>query len=181
MVLLFMMTIPEFLTSRLRLRAFSEADAEVFHGLMAGEGVLRYFPSTEVPSLQQVSRMITWFLNHWQERGYGDWVVESRATGEVMGRCGLLYIRDTAETEIDFLLGKAFWGQGYATEAARASLEYGFEEHLLEGVVGIVHPENLASQRVLGKLGMKQTRRTQYFGMDCYRYEVSRAEHLDKP
>ena len=171
------MPIPELLTARLRLRTFAEADAEVFHRIMAEEGVLRYFPSTQPPSLEQVSKMIGWFLNHWQEHGFGDWVVESRATGELMGRCGLLYIRDTRETEIDFLLGKAFWGKGYATEAARASLEYGFKALRLESVVGIVHPENLASQRVLEKLGMRQTRRTQYFGMDCFRYEVTRTEY----
>jgi RimJ/RimL family protein N-acetyltransferase len=168
------MTVPEILTPRLRLRGFEATDAEAMHHLMAEEGVLRYFPSTKAPSLERVRSMIVWFQNHWQQRGYGDWVVETRESGEVMGRCGLLYIQDTAETEIDFLLGKPFWGQGFATEAAKAALQFGLEEHNFAAVVGIVHPENLASQRVLEKLGMRQTMRTNYFGMDCFRYEIAR-------
>lgn len=168
------MTVPELLTPRLRLRGFEATDAEAMRRVMAEEGVLRYFPSTEPPSLERVEGMIGWLQSHWQQRGYGDWAVELRATGELMGRCGLLYIQDTAETEIDFLLGKPFWGQGFATEAAKAALQYGLEEHKFPTIVGIVHPENLASRRVLEKLGMRQTLRTNYFGMDCFRYELAR-------
>lgn len=62
-----------------------------------------------------------------------------------------------------------------ATEAGRASVRYGFEELQLASIVGIVHPENVASRRVLEKLGMKLMERRRYFEMDCYRYAIERA------
>jgi ribosomal-protein-alanine N-acetyltransferase len=73
-------------------------------------------------------------------------------------------------------LAPAFWGQGVATEAGQAALRYGFETLGVEQVVGIVHPENMASRRVLEKLGMRLIERRQYFGMDCYRYAVERSQ-----
>jgi ribosomal-protein-alanine N-acetyltransferase len=87
-----------------------------------------------------------------------------------MGRCGLQIIPDTGEVEIDFLLGRPFWGQGFASEAGRASLNYGFEQLSLNQIVGIVHPKNIASQRVLEKLGMKFREKANYFGMEVFRY-----------
>jgi ketosteroid isomerase-like protein len=74
-------------------------------------------------------------------------------------------------------LGQPFWGQGFATEAGQAGLRYGFDELGVESIVGIVHPENKASQRVLEKLGLRLTQRTQYFGMDCYRYAIERSSY----
>jgi RimJ/RimL family protein N-acetyltransferase len=78
------------------------------------------------------------------------------------------------EVEVDFLLGKSYWGKGYATEAGEAALNFAFEKLGLDEIVGIVHPENKASRRVLEKLGLRLTSRTRYFGMDVCRYAVKR-------
>lgn len=142
------------------------------HRLLGEKDVLRYFPETDPLSRGRVQKMIFSLLKHWEERGYGLWAVELRSTAELIGRSGLQYLAETEEMEVDFILGKAFWGRGYATEAGRASLRYGFEELGAERVVGIVHPENMASQRVLERLGMRFMERRQYFGMDCYRYAI---------
>ena len=72
-------------------------------------------------------------------------------------------------------MGKAYWGKGLATEAAQACLQYGFENVEVESIVAIVHPENLASQRVIEKLGMLFVDQAHYFGMDCYRYSIERS------
>jgi RimJ/RimL family protein N-acetyltransferase len=77
--------------------------------------------------------------------------------------------------EIDFILGKPYWGQGFASEAGRTSLCYGFDQLGVTSVVGIVHPENKVSQRVLEKLGMRLAEHTQYFGMEVYRYTIDRS------
>jgi ribosomal-protein-alanine N-acetyltransferase len=114
---------------------------------------------------------------HWRERGYGLWAVEARSTGQLMGRSGLQYLPETDEVEVDFLLGRAHWGKGFATEAGRASVRYGFEEVGVESIVGIVHPDNTASRRVLEKLGMRSTGPAEYFGMACYRYAVERSAY----
>jgi RimJ/RimL family protein N-acetyltransferase len=97
----------------------------------------------------------------------------------LMGRCGLQWLPDTEEVEVDYILGRAFWGRGFATEAARASLRYGFEELELERVIGISHIENIASQRVLEKLGMARLEQKEFFGIPCYRYAVERSAYQE--
>ena len=172
------MTIPTMETENLRLRPFTEADAADMHQILSGKDVLRYFPGTQLPSQEQVQQMVVRLRAHWQERGYGLWAVTLRSTGKLLGRCGLQYLTETDEVEIDFILDRRYWGRGFATEAGRASLHYGFKELGLATIIGIVHPENLASQRVLEKLGMQFVEEAEYFGMACYRYVGKQASQI---
>jgi RimJ/RimL family protein N-acetyltransferase len=169
------MKIPTLTTPRLILRPFTEQDVDPLHRMLLEEGVLRYFPNPEPPSRERIQQMVSNLLRHWAEQGSGLWAVTSRSTGELMGRTGLMVVPGTEEVEIDFLYGKPFWNQGFATEGGRASLQYGFETLELEQIIGVVHPENMASRRVLEKLGLKFTEPRQYFGMDCYRYLIERS------
>jgi ribosomal-protein-alanine N-acetyltransferase len=169
------MTIPTLTTPHLVLRAFTEEDVDAMHQILGEEGVLRYFPPTDPPPRDRVHKMVLGLLRHWDERGYGLWAVESSQDGELMGRCGLQYLAELDEVEVDFILGRAFWGQGFGTEAARGSVRYGFEELGLARVVGIAHVENRASQRVLEKLGMALVEQREFFGIPCYRYAVERS------
>ena len=164
------MIIPIIETENLRLRPFSPTDTPAMHKIMNGKDVLLYFPGTQTPSPEQVERMIGRLLAHWQEKGYGLWAVEHRETGVLLGRCGLQYLEETDEVEVDFIIDRAFWGQGFATEAGLASMQFGFNDLGLSEIVGIVHPENIGSQRVLEKIGMQFSEETEYFGMACYRY-----------
>src|SRR3990172_2818177 len=168
--------IPTIRTPRLTLRPFRAEDAAGLHRLMSEEGGLRYFPRTTPPRLERVERLVVSYLEHWEQRGYGLWAVELTATGELMGRCGVQDITETGEVEVDVLFGGKFWGQGYATEAGRECLAFGFEVTKEDALVGIVHPEHEASKRVIEKLGFKLTERKEYFGMDCLRYELKRAD-----
>jgi RimJ/RimL family protein N-acetyltransferase len=168
---------PVIITPRLILRAFTAEDVDALHRLLSEEGVLRYFPTSDPPSRDRVQQMISRLLAHWQERGYGLWAVESRLSGQLLGRCGLQHVPELDEVEVDFILGKPFWGQGFATEAARASLHFGFDTLGLERVVGIAHVENEASQHVLEKLGMARVDQRPFWGIDCYLYAVERMPH----
>ena len=144
------------------------------HHIFMGEYVLQYFPNSSPLSQEQVAKMIHSLLKHWDDHGYGLWAIESRPAGELMGRCGLQYLTETDEVEVDFILGTQFWGQGFATEAGQASLQYGFENQDLDIIVGIVHTDNVASQRVLEKIGMRFIEAKKQFGMACYRYAIER-------
>ena len=168
---------PTITTSRLILRPFTEADVDPMHRILNGEGVLRHFPPTDPPARDRDQRMISGILKHWEERGYGLWAVASQSSGELVGRCGLQFLPDTGEVEVGFILGREFWGLGFATEAARASIQYGFVSVGLERVVGFVHLENQASLRVLEKLAMERVEQKQFFGMECYRYAVERTSY----
>jgi ribosomal-protein-alanine N-acetyltransferase len=163
-------------TSRLVLRPLAEEDVDPLHRILGDRDVLRYFPNTNPPARDRVQKLISGQLKHWEERGYGWWAIERRSPNGLIGWSGLQFLPETEEVEVAYLLGKAFWGRGLATEAAQACLQYGFEQVELESIVAIVHPENGASRRVIEKLGMSFVDRARYFGMDCYRYSIDRPE-----
>jgi len=167
--------VPTLTTARLILRPLSENDAVPLHHVWNDPDVTRYFPNATPPPLEKVQSIILRQIRHWEEHGYGWWAATFRDGGQMIGWCGLQYLPETDESEVAYLLGKAFWGNGYAAEGARASLRYGFDVVGLASIVAIVHTENRRSQRVAEKSGLAFTYRAPYFGMDCYRYEIGRA------
>ena len=167
--------VPTLTTARLTLRPFSPEDAPALHRMAATPGVMQYFPTPEPPDLARVERIIARQLGEWEERGYAWWAVTLPVDDTLLGWCGLQYLPDTSETEVGYLLGRAWWGNGYATEAARASVDFGFEHFDFAEIIGITHPNNTASQNVLKKCGMHFTAATRYFNMDCFRFVVTRA------
>jgi RimJ/RimL family protein N-acetyltransferase len=170
------MSIPTITTDRLILRAFTEEDAEPLHRILGEKDILHYFPNSNPPALDRVQGMIARQLEHWKEHGLGWWAVEPRLSQELMGWAGLQFLPETGEIEVAYLLGKAFWGQGLATEAARASVQFGFETLGLERIVAIVHVENAASRRVIEKLGMSFVDQSIWWGIECRRYSLCRPE-----
>lgn len=169
------MAIPTIQTERLILRPFTEADVDNMYDILRGKDVLRYFPPNPNPlTRERAQTMIARILAHWDENNYGLWAVTLAETGRLLGRCGLQYIAETDEVEVDFILDRDFWGQGFATEAGNASLKYGFENLEVNEIIGLVHPENIASQRALQKIGMQYVETKEYFGMICQRYVKQR-------
>lgn len=168
------MNIPRVTTKRLVLRSLAPEDAGPLQAIMGERGVLDYFPNQDPPSLQRVQTLISGQLAHWEKHGNGWWAVELKAAPGLIGWAGLQYLPDTDETEVAYFLAKRHWGQGLATEAARAGVAYGLEDLELLRIVGIAHPDNIASQRVLEKAGLHFVERTHYFGMDCFRYMIER-------
>lgn len=164
------MSIPTFETGRLTLRPFVPADAHPLHQILAVEGVLRYYPTTDPPDLERVKRLVERQLEHWSEHGYGWWAVEDTLGGELIGWSGLQYLPETDEIEIGYLLARPFWGRGLATEGARVGIHFGFETLQIPEIIGITHPENVASQHVLEKIGLVFLEEAEYFGMACYKY-----------
>jgi RimJ/RimL family protein N-acetyltransferase len=164
--------IPIIKTSRLVLRPFTDKDVEPLFRILQEHDILRYFPNPNPPSREQVEKLVSGQLRHWEEHKLGWWALDFE--NQMIGWCGLQFLPETREIEVGFLISKVFWGQGLATEAARSSLLFGFQDLDLECIVGIVHHENVASQRVVQKLGMSFTVRTSYFGMDCYRYSIDK-------
>lgn len=165
---------PTIETTRLWLRPFSPADNAPMHQLMNGQDVMHYFPGSPSLTLAQVERMLAGQAKHWQQHGYGWWAVELKENGDLIGWCGLQHLPETDETEVGYLLGRAYWGQGLATEAAQASVAWGFASLDVLTIIAVTHTENQASQRVAEKCGLAFARADHYFGMDCYIYLRSR-------
>lgn len=167
-------------TPRLILRPWSDLDIDPLFRIMTEKDILQYFPQNGPITRERVESLVANRINHWDKRGYGWWALEDKDGGEFIGWCGLLFLPETGEVEVGYLLKSSCWGRGLATEATQASLDYGFDEHGMDRIIGIVHPENKASQRVLEKTGMKFVDRNVYFGMACFRYEKTREMHISK-
>jgi [ribosomal protein S5]-alanine N-acetyltransferase len=94
-------------------------------------------------------------IEHQQRHGFSKWGVEERASGDLVGDCGIQLLEGGPDVELGFHLRPSVWGRGYATEAARACLDAAFTSLGLDQVIAIVAPGNAASVRVLEKLGMR--------------------------
>ena len=144
--------IPTLITDRLVLRGFRDEDREPFAALNADPEVMRYFVSTldRVSSDARVDRI----LDHWRADGHGLWAVERREDGRFLGFTGLAKQDYLEQPEVGWRFARFAWGHGYATEAAIASLAWGFEERGYREVVSVTAVENDRSRAVMERLGM---------------------------
>lgn len=159
-------------TDRLILRQFTMDDSDALLVITQEPGIFQYFPTKTAWDMGKVERSIQHQNEHWRRYGFGQMAVTLRETGQLMGWCGLEFLPDTNETEVGYLFGHEFWGKGYATEAARASVEFGKSQIGLKEIIGLTDPLNIASQRVLENCGLVFTRRQVYFGMEMFRYST---------
>ncbi|MDQ8936872.1 GNAT family N-acetyltransferase [Acinetobacter rudis] len=143
-------------TSRLILRQWRVQDHQPFIEMGLDPQVMRYFPNNlnETQSLKFIATVTSII----QQQGWGFWAVELKATGQFIGFVGLHHQPSQFEfspcVEIGWRLARAFWQQGYATEAAQAALKYAFETLQLEKVVAFTAKLNSPSEAVMQKIGM---------------------------
>jgi RimJ/RimL family protein N-acetyltransferase len=144
--------IPRLETERLVLREYRPDDFEAFASFMADPDVVRYLHGTPMARADSWRLMAT-AIGHWSLRGYGTWAVERKSDGAFIGRVGLINPEGWPGLEVGWTLGKPYWGQGYATEAARASLDYAFLTQPADRVISCIDPGNKPSQSVALRLG----------------------------
>ena len=143
-------------TERLILRRWRDSDREPFGRLNADPEVMSHFPRplTREESDAFVERIEARF----EERGYGLWAVERREDGAFLGFTGLAYQTFEAPftpcVEVGWRYDRSAWGHGYATEAAREALRFGFMEANLDEIVSFTSAGHLASRRVMERIGM---------------------------
>jgi ribosomal-protein-alanine N-acetyltransferase len=162
--------IPAIQTARLMLRPLRAADAVIIHRIYKTDGGLKYFPIPTPPPLDKVERFIAGQQEQWKRYGYGNWGILPNGEDEIIGWVGLQFLPELDETQVGFLLDKPIWGKGYATEAARASIQFGFDQLDFNQLIALVHPENTASRRVLDKCGMTYIETIRLWGMDIMRH-----------
>ena len=130
-----------------------EDDIALFTRMYADPVVMRHLGTGVTLSTWSAWLGCAGILGHWQLRGYGQWVAEEKATGTAIGRIGLLNPDGWPALEVGYALAVEHHGKGYATEGARAALDYAFDVVAATRVVSLIHPENAASIRVATKLG----------------------------
>ena len=115
--------------------------------------------------------------SRWEDEKIGFCAVVEKTTNKIVGWCGLWRLKETGETEVGYAIAKEFWGNGFAAEAARRFLQYGFEELNLKKVVAVAMPENNASRRVMEKLGMKFVKIGVFYGNNLVQYAIKRENY----
>lgn len=167
---------PSLHTERLVLRMFRLEDADPYAAMCADPEVMRFLTLDGKPmSRTEAWRHMAMILGHWQLRGYGMWAVEERASGALVGRVGFNDPDGWPGFELGWMLGRAWWGRGFATEAARAALEHAFSSLGRAHVISLIYPDNRRSIRVAERLGERVERTVDFFGKPALVYGVSRA------
>ena len=144
--------IPELTTERLRLRAFRDADRAAFAAMNGDPAVMEYFPGTLDRAASDA--LLDRIRERWAADGHGLWAVERLAHGAFLGFTGLARLAYLEQPEVGWRFVPSARGQGYATEAARAALAFGFERLGLPEIVSVTTVTNERSQAVMRRIGM---------------------------
>ena len=158
-----------FETERLFLREWGINDAEDLFRLNANPNVLKHTGDKPFKDVKEAKDFI---LNYEQyaKYGLGRWIVQRKSDQEFLGWCGLRYLEEKNETDIGFRFLEEYWNMGYATESARAALQYGQRVLKQKNIVGRCKKENTSSIKVLEKIGMKFVSEIEFDGEQGLKY-----------
>jgi RimJ/RimL family protein N-acetyltransferase len=164
-------------TPRLRLRPRTMADLEACVAMDLDPEVRRFVYSSPPPDPAELRAQLRSHIAGGPAQG-GIWVVERQDAPGFLGWCGLFPLEDSGLIEIGYRYLRSAWGQGIATEAARAVLDHGYRVLGFDPIVAVTHPGNLASQRVLAKIGLIARGRALHYGQQLCFFRLSRTEYL---
>ncbi len=145
-------------TPRLGLRALNQEDTTTLYRILGDPETMQYYPAPF--SAEQVDNWITRNIESYRQHGFGLWAIILKATGELIGQCGISWQQINGEMvpEIGYHIHKAYWKKGYATEAAQACLHYGFQNFAFDRLFIHTYVKNMPSRRIAEKLGMKHVK-----------------------
>lgn len=149
-------------TPRLILRQITNDDVNELATIYADPVVMKFWPSTR--TYAETKQTCDQILSCYEQYGFGLWATIHKADNKLIGRCGLIpqLVDGQQEVEIAYLLAKEYWGRGLATEAAVAIKNYGFQQLGFNRLISLIVPENIASQKVAMKNGMKYEKDTSH-------------------
>ncbi|NOT59455.1 MAG: GNAT family N-acetyltransferase [Acidobacteria bacterium] len=161
-------------TPRLRLREITDANVEELFAIWGDAATLLYFP-------QPIDRagMRDWMARNqtrYEQHGFGLWAVIRKADEQFVGDCGLTIqdVDGVAELEVGYHFNQHYWGQGYATEAARACMDYAFQQLGRERIISLIRPENMPSRRIAERNGMTVEKETIRVGLRHLVYRLEK-------
>jgi RimJ/RimL family protein N-acetyltransferase len=159
-------------TGRLLIRTFTANDAPLIYDLNLNPDVTRY-THDPVKDIEHAAAVLEInILPQYALYNLGRWAVHQKHPLQFMGWCGLKYRPELSETDLGFRFKKEFWGKGFATEAAFASVRYGFEKLNLQCITGRAEAGNIASWRVFEKIGMSWIGQDEVDGYPVRLYEI---------
>jgi len=167
-------------TGRLRLRPPMADDIEDLSRIQQDPEMMRYMSDGHLPTVEETQSWLTWHADLWRQRGFSVWSVELKPERNFIGWLGITeptWFPELMPTpEIGWFIDRDYWGQGLATEGAIAAIRFAFDELDIERLIGIYNAQNLASGRVMEKIGMTFWKETPHprFGFPLRVYEINR-------
>lgn len=160
-------------TSRLILQPWVIGDAESLFKLCSHPEVMQHIGNGQpFQNLIEAQQFLEWAVGYQIENRFCRWKVIEKTSKKIIGSCGFARLESIDEIELGYLFARESWGKGYASEAAKACLKYGFEQLGFIKVVALTDPRHIASQRVVEKAGFISKGIKQIDGIDNMIYEI---------
>lgn len=164
-------------TERLILRPFTLDDLDASYEMNVDPEVSKYTGDGGVLSKSELKRRIEEdVMGDYKKYGFGRFAVELKENNKFIGFSGLKYLPEYDVVDLGYRFIKEYWGRGYATESCQTSVKFGFETLKLEEIIGLVLPENIASVRVLIKLGFSFDKEVVEDGLIAHQYILKNAK-----
>ena len=149
-------------TDRLLLREMKMSDAEKLYEMECNPNVHKYLWNKPITSIEEVYKYIEMVRDQYVKNEIGRFVVIEKESNELMGWAGLKYNTEMVNNKVNFYdigyrLNEKFWGKGYASEASFAWLDYGFNVMKINVIQAAAHADNIGSNKILKKIGLKMT------------------------
>jgi ribosomal-protein-alanine N-acetyltransferase len=165
-------------TERLILDTWEITDWKSFRPVATDPEVMRYITGGIPWSDEQIQSFVERQIRCYSERGFCRWRLLDKASGQMIGFCGVGFWKDAGDPEIGWWLARPWWRRGLAAEAARAALQDAFDRVGLERIISVAMPENIASTRVMEKLGLVRECEFESDGVKLVRYAIGREQYL---
>ncbi len=161
-------------TPRLVLREMTDGDLDFVAAMLAHPEVMRFYPRCY--SRTEAEQWVLRQMDRYARQGHGLWLVLERNAGQPVGQVGLTlqHVDHVDEPEVGYLIHRPFWRRGFATEAAAAVRDYAFNVLDKAYVISLIRPENVPSQGVAAKIGMRPGRRTLHADLEHVVHSVCR-------
>jgi [ribosomal protein S5]-alanine N-acetyltransferase len=173
-------TRPMIETERLIFRRFTADDLPQLIEQRSDPDVNKYLGGPKRQNAEALEKRLQFYISCYDKFGFGSCAMLWKSTGEMIGAAGLQPLEDTGEIEIGYSIVKDFWGMGIGTEAARGWLDYGFRKAGLDRIVAVAIEENIASRRIMEKLGMRYETTEVHYDEPCAFYAISKEEFLEE-
>lgn len=170
--------VPTLETERLWMRLFCESDVDDYAAMNADPEVTHFFGGPW--DRGRSWRHLAFLIGHWKLADSGMWALEHKRTGAFVGMVGYSEPEGWPGFELAGTLARRWWGQGYASEGARAALDCAFNVWKKDRVISLVSPENHASVRVVERIGERLEGRIQHFGREMLCYGIDRESYAGR-
>ncbi|WP_340203404.1 GNAT family N-acetyltransferase [Ascidiimonas sp. W6] len=169
-------------TERFLIRDLVMGDASGMFALDSDAEVHRYLGNKPIQTLEEAKKIIMSVRSQYEEYGMGRWAIINKKTNDFVGWTGLKYERKLRKGfdyyDLGYRLRKKYWGQGIGTETALASLQYGFDQLKLEKIGAAADVNNIGSNKILQKIGLKSTETFYHEDTLCNWYELKKTDWI---